>query len=148
MQLSYSAPKTKPASKVVVVKSDQNYNVSGSNLKVKSTSSSSESRTSKFTRVPPPKYRPHPPLMNQKRQVINQFDSFYDFWLSGRGVKEILVVQGRGFESRREVFSFWLKGHKNTFIGMTRTLYQVVQHCFKLLRFVVLKLSDILLILS
>ena len=36
-----------------------------------SKSKSGDSKSSKFTRVPPPKYRPHPPLMTQKRLVTS-----------------------------------------------------------------------------
>ena len=39
------------------------------------------------------------PTSDESKTTGDQFYSFYDFWLSGRGVKEILVVQGRGFES-------------------------------------------------
>jgi hypothetical protein len=63
---SVNAPQ-KNVSKVVVVKAEE-HPLSSSHLRVKLTS---ETRPTKFTRVPPPKYRPHPPLISQKRQVAS-----------------------------------------------------------------------------
>ena len=75
------------------------------NVAQNSKSKSGDSKASKFTRVPPPKYRPHPPLMTQKRLVTSsgqhQTSSFIANQVSIAKIS--IYLSDKGHKSKREV---------------------------------------------